>query len=361
MIVMNFSSYDLLLAGSVAAIVFFSLWLLKSLLLGRLAKLTDGGQHHLLNFPTQLIEATRLPFMLGVGLLAGMALLELTPRQEKWIHYAWIVILISQIALWGQRMIAVAVERAFERERANNPAAATPLMLGGLVARVLLWSVALLITLDNFGFNISALVASLGIGGIAVALAAQNILGDLFASVAIALDKPFVLGDFIDVDDYKGTVEFVGMKTTRLRSLGGEQIIVSNSELLKQRIRNYKRMEERRIVFEFGIAYETAIEQIEAIPRYLQEIMSDKELKVRFERAHFKGYGDSALLYEMVYHVLTADFNTHMDIQQTLNLALLRTFREHGIEFAYPTRTLYIASGNASGLDLSKSPEPVAS
>jgi small-conductance mechanosensitive channel len=355
----NPTSYALLIAVIAAGATLTILLVIKALLLRRLVIVSEDGQHRLLSYTRTMIQATRLPFIVGVALLAGASLLELTPRQEKWLNYAWILILVSQIALWGQRLITVAVDRAFERERATNPAAATPLMLGGLVARVLLWMIAILITLDNFGFNISALVASLGIGGIAVALAAQNILGDLFASVSIALDKPFVLGDFIIVGEYKGTVEFVGMKTTRLRSLGGEQIIFSNSELLKLRIRNYKRMQERRILFEFGIAYETALEKVEAIPGRVREILTQDGLNVRFDRAHFSSYGDSALNFEVVYYVLSAEYGEYMDIQHAVNLALLRGFRESGIEFAYPTRTLYITAANgmatpANGLPVTR-------
>jgi small-conductance mechanosensitive channel len=215
-------------------------------------------------------------------------------------------------------------------------------MLASLVGRVVLWAIAALVTLDNLGFNITTLMASLGIGGIAVALAVQNILGDIFSSVSIALDKPFVIGDFIVVDSFMGTVEYIGMKTTRLRSLGGEQIVFSNTELLKNRIRNYKRMQERRVAFEFGVAYETPAEELERIPQLVKEIVSNEKLETRFDRAHFKTYGDSALQFEVVYFVLDPDYNKYMDIQQDINLALLRAFRTRNITFAYPTRTLHI-------------------
>jgi small-conductance mechanosensitive channel len=156
-----------------------------------------------------------------------------------------------------------------------------------------------------------------------------------------------VIGDFIVVDSYMGTVEYVGLKTTRIRSLGGEQIVFSNSELLKNRIRNYKRMQERRVQFEFGIAYETPIEEVERIPGTVKEIVTADALDTRFDRAHFKAFGDSALLFEVVYYVLTPDYNQYMDIQQAINLELMRRFSKRGIAFAYPTQTLYIASSNA--------------
>jgi len=354
MIAFDFASHDLMLAGTVSLAILIALLVLKAFVARQLRRLTSAGRLQFLSYPEQIINATRVPFMLAVALLAGISQLDFSPRQEAWLHYAWIIILVSQIALWANRMITVAVQRAFDRQLQSNPAGATHLMVAGLVARIVLWSIATLVALDNLGFNITTLMASLGIGGIAVALALQNILGDLFSSVSIALDKPFAIGDFIVVDSYMGTVEHVGMKTTRLRSLGGEQIIFSNTELLKNRIRNFKRMQERRVQFEFGVAYETSIENIERIPPLVKEIVSSGQFAARFDRAHFKGYGDSALLFEVVYYVLDPDYNLYMDIQQAISLALLRQFRECGIAFAYPTRTLYIAPDANPSADQSR-------
>jgi small-conductance mechanosensitive channel len=184
-------------------------------------------------------------------------------------------------------------------------------------------------------------VAGLGIGGIAVALAIQNILGDLFASLSIALDKPFVIGDFIIVDQLLGTVEHIGLKTTRIRSLSGEQIVFSNADLLNSRIRNYKRMYERRVVFSIGVTYQTPYEKLASIGTTLKEII-ESQPDVRFDRAHFREYADSSLNYEVVYYVKSPDYNRYMDIQQAINLEIYRRFQDGGIEFAYPTRTLYL-------------------
>jgi small-conductance mechanosensitive channel len=338
------SLYDSMRAATVFLLVLAALLLVKAFVLRQLRHLVEKGRLKFLSYPEQLVLATRLPFMLGIALLASVTLLELPEQQEKLVHYAWLIVLILQIALWANRMITIAVERAFQRSRDLNPSGATHLMVAGLVARIVMWSIAVLVTLDNLGFNITTLMASLGIGGIAVALAVQNILGDIFSSVSIALDKPFVIGDFIVVDNFMGTVEYVGLKTTRIRSLGGEQIIFSNTELLKNRIRNYKRMQERRVQFEFGIAYETSLENIERVPDIVKEIVTSHTSQARFDRAHFKAYGDSALQFEVVYYMLTADYNQYMDVQQAINVALLRRFRECGIVFAYPTRMLYVAS-----------------
>ncbi len=206
-----------------------------------------------------------------------------------------------------------------------------------------IWVVALLLLLDNLGVNITTLVASLGIGGIAVALALQNILGDLFASLSIAMDKPFLVGDFIVVDDLMGTVRHIGLKTTRIKSLGGEELVFSNNDLLKSRVRNYKRMAERRVVFGFGVTYDTPPETLESLVAAVRRIIEAKD-GTRFDRAHFKNFGASNLDFEAVYCILSADYNAFMDAQQRINLALLRHCNEHGINFAFPTQTIHVAT-----------------
>jgi small-conductance mechanosensitive channel len=215
------------------------------------------------------------------------------------------------------------------------------------VGRVVLWAVVMLLVLDNLGIDITALVAGLGIGGIAVALAVQNILGDLFASLSIVLDKPFVVGDFLVVDDCLGSVEYVGLKTTRLRSLSGEQLVISNADLLKSRLRNYGRMYERRVLFALGVTYQTPREKLEKIPGIIKEAVDGQE-KVRFDRAHFKAYGDFALNFETVYYVLDPDYARYMDIQQAVNLKIHEAFESEAIEFAYPTQTLFLERAKAA-------------
>lgn len=204
-----------------------------------------------------------------------------------------------------------------------------------------LWIFAAIFLLDNFGFNISTLVAGLGVSGIAVAIAAQGILGDLFNYFVIFFDRPFELGDFIIFDDKLGGIEKIGIKTTRIRALSGEQLIVSNSDLMNSRLHNYKRMEKRRVVFSIGVTYQTPLEQIKEIPVLIRKIIEGIEL-TQFDRSHFKGYGDFALTFESVYYVLTADYAQYMDIQQEINLKIFEAFEERNIEFAYPTQTLYL-------------------
>ncbi|MEL6787857.1 MAG: mechanosensitive ion channel family protein [Cyanobacteria bacterium J06607_15] len=207
--------------------------------------------------------------------------------------------------------------------------------------RIVVWLIGMVFLLDNLGFDISAVIASLGIGGVAIALASQGVLQDLFCYFAILLDRPFELGDFIIVGDYLGTVEYVGIKTTRLRSINGEQIVMANSDLVGSRIRNYKRMRQRRIVFKFGVVYQTSAQQLAQIPQLLREIIDQTE-NASCDRAHFAGYGNYSLDFEVVYFINTNDYSVYMNAQQSINLAVKTKFSECGIEFAQPTQINYL-------------------
>ena len=283
------------------------------------------------------IEATRLGLIVLIALYAGSHNLDLPPRVLKILDGAAVIALFLQLGLWLAALLEFWIGRSRAQAMASNIGAATSLSALSFIVQLVLWVLMLLLMLDNLGVNITALVAGLGIGGIAVALAVQNILGDLFASLSIVIDKPFVIGDFIAVDDCVGTVENVGLKTTRIRSLGGEQIIFSNSDLLKARVRNHRRMVERRVLFGFDVTYETPVEQLTDIPVMVKRIVEAQQ-PVRFERAHFKSFGESALQFEVVYWVQSPDYGRYMDIQQAINLALMRELATQGIEFAYPTQ-----------------------
>ncbi|MDE2314346.1 MAG: mechanosensitive ion channel family protein [Elusimicrobia bacterium] len=196
--------------------------------------------------------------------------------------------------------------------------------------------------LENMGVNITTAVAGLGIGGVAIALAAQQILGDLFSSFVIFVDKPFKVGDFIVVDGLMGTVEHVGIKTTRLRSLGGEMLVMANSDLTKSRLHNYQQMTQRRVIFGFGVTYQTPVDKMRAIPGMVREIFSSLD-KAKLDRVNFKDFGDSSMDFEVVYYVLSPDYGLYMNIQESINLAMLERFTEEKIDFAYPTRTVFLA------------------
>lgn len=291
-----------------------------------------------------VLEGTSRTLMLVVALLVGATLLDLPGRWESRLSQLWFVAVALQMGLWGMRAIGIGVRRYVDRHSSTGMtqvSASATLMSWGL--RTLLWSVVLLAILSNVGVNITAFIASLGVGGIAVALAVQNILGDLFASLAIAVDKPFEVGDFIVVGSVSGTVQVIGLKTTRIRSLQGEQVVMSNTDLLKQTISNYRLLEERRIVFSFGVTYDTTPEQAEAIPAVVRKLVESHE-NLRFDRAHFKAFGASSLDYEVVYIVKDPAYGVYMDMQQSLNLGLMRELKALGVEFAFPTQTVHIAS-----------------
>jgi small-conductance mechanosensitive channel len=264
-----------------------------------------------------------------------------------WLGSLAVIALIFQVGIWGNALLrAWAADYRRRNEEQLGGARVTTLNAILFVARLALFSVVALLALDNVpGVNVTALVASLGIGGIAVALALQNVLADLFASLTITLDKPFVIGDFVIIDSYLGSVEHIGLKTTRIRSLGGEQLVFSNNDLLTSRIRNYGRMQKRRVVFEFGVLYQTTADQLEAIPGEVRAILADME-QVWLDRVHFKSFGDSSLVFEVVYYVDDPDYNLYMDKQQEINLALVRRLADLGVEFAYPTRTIHLAGGS---------------
>lgn len=209
--------------------------------------------------------------------------------------------------------------------------------------RAAVWAIGLIFLLDNLGFDVSAVIATLGIGGVAIALASQGVLQDLFSYFSILFDRPFELGDFIIVGDFVGTVEHVGIKTTRLQSLTGEAIVIANTDLTGSRIRNFKRMEQRRIVFKIGVTYETPLEKLEIIPSILRKIIEQTENAI-FDRAHFSSYGDFSLDFEVVYFVTSSDYNQYMDAQQKINFKLKQLFEKHSIEFAYPTQVTYLHS-----------------
>lgn len=331
----------------IAAAVFAILRIIKTVLSRRLHKLAKKTESDIDDFFADLIKRIKIFFLLILAIYIGSITLSLPKTLSNVIGKLVIIALLWQGAVWGSGTISFWISRYKKRKTEEDAATGKTFTALGFVLRLVLWSVILLLAFDNLGVDITALVAGLGIGGIALALAAQNILGDLFASLSIIFDKPFVIGDFIIVDNFSGTVEYIGLKTTRVRSLSGEQLIFSNSDLLKSRIRNFKRMIERRIVFSLGVIYQTSYEKLARIPGILKEVIDARE-GARFDRAHFKAYGPYSLDFEIVYWVLSPDYATYMNIQQDVNLEIYRRFQKEGIEFAYPTQLLYLAKENSS-------------
>lgn len=339
------NALDIWLAAlGVAAISTIFLFAAKKILVRRIGAFARKTETILDDFLVDLIAGTRSFSIVTLSLYLGLALLTLPPGVEKAIQRIVILVFLVQGVLWGSSLIRYWLDSSIKRRIEGDASSAGTVTAIAFALKLALWSIAVLLALDNLGFNITTLVAGLGIGGIAIALAVQNVLGDVFASLSIVLDKPFVVGDFIIVDEHLGTIEYIGLKTTRIRSLSGEQIIFSNSELLKSRIRNFKRMAERRVAFTFGVTYDTPLAKLKSIGPAVRDIISAQS-QTRLDRVHFKEYGDSALIYEVVYYVLSPDYNLYMDIQQAINFEILETLRREQIEFAFPTMTVVTEGG----------------
>lgn len=301
-------------------------------------------------FVCRVLVNTRPVLLALLALPLATIALELPDRVRAWVGVFALAVVLVQMAVWGSAGIGAWAAR-YQRTHAADAEAITGMRMVAFLLRVALYAVLLLLIIDNIpGVEITALLAGLGIGGIAVALAVQNILADLFASLSISLDKPFVIGDFIVVGEHFGTVEHIGLKTTRVRSLSGEQLVFANDDLLRSRIRNFKRMTERRVLFTLRTSYATAEERLAEVPAMLREIVEGQP-GVRFDRAHFKDIGDYAFVFEVVYYVLTADYNRYMDVQQAINLSICARFRQEGITFAYPTQVIHAQSSEATGAD----------
>jgi small-conductance mechanosensitive channel len=331
-----------LLALLTTIVILAALWLTKRLLISRLAALAGRTKTDLDDLLVSVLKRTNFYLLTLLALYAGSLILRLPQTVDYWFGKVALFVVLVQVGIWGEAFITTSIQHYQEKNLEGDAGRVTTLRAASFLVKLVLFTIILLLALENLGIEITTLVASLGVGSIAVALAVQNILADLFASLSIALDQPFVIGDFIIVDDYMGTVENVGLKTTRIRSLSGEQLIFANNDLLNSRIRNYKRMGERRVLFSFGVTYETPYEKLEKIPGIVRQ-MIEAQKQTRFDRAHFSSFGDSALLFEVVYYVLSADYNQYMDIQQVINLELIQRFEGEGIEFAYPTQTLYVS------------------
>lgn len=313
---------------------------LRKKFLKRLKSFVKRTNNTIDDFLVRLVKRGLVPFLYIVVLYLSAKMLVLPLLANRCID----VFLIAAVTVIAARCFNEFIAYCFAAYRQKSGMGdVMEKSFGGIltVVQTIVWGLAVILFLDNIGIKISTVIAGLGIGGVAVALAAQTVLKDLFSYVCILFDRPFSVGDFIIVGDYLGTVEYIGIKTTRIASLGGEQLIFSNADLTDSRVRNYKRMQKRRVVFNFGVIYQTSAQHLKEIPELVKQIVASIDEAV-FDRAHFAKYGDSSLDFEVVYYVLSGDYNKYMDIQQKINLDIFEQFAVKGIEFAYPTRTLYI-------------------
>ena len=325
-----------ILAGGVLAVR-----IVEILVLRRLKAWAEKTSTNFDNFLIDRIHRTGAP-LAYVGIAhSSLGVLTLTPRVERIIDMLGIVLLTLLAILFTVALVRYGFE---ENMRKQGVDATRDRALKGVVSltKAMVWIIGALFLLDNLGFKISTVIAGLGIGGIAIALAAQAILGDLFGYFVILFDRPFEIGDFVIVGDYMGTIERFGIKTTRIASLGGELIVVSNKDLTDSRVRNYKRMARRRVVFRLGVTYQTPAALLREIPAIVTDTFREIE-GATLDRVHFFSYGDFSLIYEIVYYVDGNDYAKYMEVQQMANLRIYEEFEKRKIEFAYPTQTLYLS------------------
>jgi small-conductance mechanosensitive channel len=288
-----------------------------------------------------LLEHTSGLFIFWLAIFTAINYLTVSPIVRTIINTITMIVILVQAGMWLSAglefwLIHRHLEKA-EEEQKKRPVGAIIILM-----KIVVWTVVAILILENIpGVHVTALLASLGIGGIAVGLALQKILGDLFASLTISIDQPFVEGDAITVGDLSGSVEHIGLKSTRVRSFSGEELIFSNSDLLDSRIHNYKRMDKRLVVFTLNVTYQTPYKKLQKIPKIIKDIIAAQP-KVTFNRVNFKSLSDSALMYEIVYTVNTPDFNLYTDTQEKINLEIINQFQKHAIEFAYPTQTVLL-------------------
>ena len=335
--------YLIALAIILGGILLLSLF--KKIILIRLRKWADNTETNLDDLAINAVDKFALPAFNFFIIYIGISTLQLSEKANQVLKIAVAVVityfllrLISTISLHGLKSY---VRRQDQGEEKVKQLGGIMLILNGII-----WIIGIIFLFDNLGYNVGTVIAGLGIGGIAIALAAQNILGDLFNYFVIFFDRPFEIGDFIILDDKMGTVEYIGIKTTRLKSLSGEQLIISNSDLTQSRLHNYKRMQRRRIQFDIGIVYQTPLEKVKEVPQIIKNVIASIE-GITIDRTHFKAYGDFSLNFQTVYFVESSEYNVYMDKQQLINLKLFEEFEKRKIEFAYPTQSIFLAqNGN---------------
>ncbi len=343
---MNFMDYITNLNhGLFTSVLFFVFSFLimywaRKIVLSRLKKLSKKTKIKLDDFFVALLSSVKVFFIFALSLYIGSSFIDFSPYVNHIVSKIIVVLFMLQLAITGTRAISFLMENYVLQKMYQDASNAAIIGIAIFLTKFFFYIILLLLMLNNFGVDITGLIAGLGVGGIAIALAVQNILGDLFASFTIILDKPFLVGDFIIVGADMGTVERIGIKTTRVKSLSGEQLIFPNGKLLQGQIRNFKRMQERRVLFNIGVTYQTSFEKVKLIPKLIKEAIASQK-KARFDRSHFKAYGDFSLNFETVYWVEDPDFNIYMDVQEGINLAIYESFAKEGIEFAYPTQTIY--------------------
>ncbi|MDD5041578.1 MAG: mechanosensitive ion channel family protein [Candidatus Peribacteraceae bacterium] len=338
-------SPETLTALAVFVMAFAVLWAIKHIVLSRFQKIAHSIGGSIGDTVVHTIGKIGLLFYAVVAAAITVTFVSLPPGAATTLHSVILVALVVEATRITQRIVLFLLERRlFPLGKQPHEGIVSLLKIG---TKTVLWTLALLVMLSNLGIEVTALVASLGVGGIAVALAVQNILGDLFNSISLYVDRPFETGDFIVVGPHMGTVQRIGLKTTRILALSGEELVISNSELTSTRIQNFKKMTKRRVLFSFGVEYATPTAKLKRAKELVTGIIG-KTGGAELDRVHFREFGDSALLFEVVYFVQSGDYNVHMDLREQINLAIAESFEQEGIHMAFPTQTVHLVQEKTS-------------
>ena len=331
---------EYLTAAAIITAAILLIHIIKKIVITRIRKTIEAKGLSRYNFMVKSINRFLIPALYLGSIYIAFQSLSFGPEADKITETLYALFVMWFSVRFAITFLDYFMDKYFEKIRGKEDAH----KLRPLIALLnfIIWIIGLLFLLDNLGFHVSAIITGLGISGIAVALAAQALLGDLFSYFVIFFDRPFEIDDFIVFDGNAGSIEKIGIKTTRVRSLSGEQLIVSNSKLTSTLVHNFKKMERRRVVFKLGVVYQTKYEQLKEIPGIVKEIVTANE-QTQFDRAHFQGYGDFSINFEIVYYVLTSDYTIYMNIQEKINLAIYEEFEKRNIEFAYPTQTLFVS------------------
>ncbi len=328
-----------LLAGVVIVIATTALWALKQLAVRRLSRFSARTRTDFDDLLVELLSRTRVMLIFLATISPATAMLTFRAGAHSALRIVSVVALLIQIGIWGNAFITFWADRYTRRGGDGLGAGATAVSTTAVLARMALGGLLILFLLDNLGVDVTALLAGLGIGGIIIALALQNMVGDMLAAMGILVGKPFVVGDFIEAQGLMGTVESVGLRATRLRTLSGDELIFPNRKLLEGTIRNHTRMTERRVDFRIAVTYGTPPAKLERIPIIAREAVNQHPL-VRFDRAHFRALRDWSLEFDVIYIIASGDFTVYADIQQQINLELMRRLDAEGISVALPTQVV---------------------
>jgi len=333
---------EYLLALAIFILTIVVLKLFKKIGIAKLKKMADHTRIEFDDLIIKVIESIGWPFYVVLALWLSFQFLRLPEKIGKYFSFFVLILVVYYLVKAFQEFINFGTSKLIKkREKDGKKIDTSAVKLLNNILKAIVWVIAALIVLQNLGFDITTLIAGLGIGGVAIALALQAVLGDILSCFSIYFDKPFEAGDFIIVGSDMGTVKKIGIKSTRIQSLWGEEIVISNKELTETRVRNYKKLKKRRIEFAFGVTYETPTEKLQKIPNMVKDIITQVE-SAQLDRVHFQKFGDFSLVFDVVYYVLTPDYNKYMDIQQQINFALKERFEKEGIEFAYPTQTIFL-------------------